>query len=104
MRQDSYPGRIIQEAQTADFNLEALSFKELKQLQKDLAKAIFTFEDRQKAEDQVKGCGFGFAEVQSRLARPLDQWEPVLRLDTITTEARIHITALTAAGGGTATV
>jgi DNA-binding protein H-NS len=34
----------------ADFNLGTLSLKELKQLQKDLAKAISTFEDRRKAE------------------------------------------------------
>lgn len=38
----------------ADFNLEALSLKELRQLQKDLAKAISTFEDRQKAEVRAK--------------------------------------------------
>ena len=38
----------------ADFNLEALSLKELRQLQKDLAKAISTFEDRHKAEARVK--------------------------------------------------
>ena len=38
----------------ADFNLEALSLKELRQLQKDLAKAISTYEDRQKAEARAK--------------------------------------------------
>ena len=38
----------------ADFNLEALKLKELKQLQKDLAKAISTFEDRQKPEARAK--------------------------------------------------
>ncbi|NEY92052.1 H-NS histone family protein [Tabrizicola oligotrophica] len=38
----------------ADFNLEALSLKELQQLQKDLAKAISTYEDRQKAEARAK--------------------------------------------------
>ena len=32
----------------ADFNLEAMSLKELRQLQKDLAKAISTYEDRPK--------------------------------------------------------
>jgi len=37
----------------ADFNIEALSLKELKQLQKDLAKAISTYEDRQKAEARL---------------------------------------------------
>ena len=38
----------------ADFNLGALSLKELRQLQKDLAKAISTFEDRHKAEARAK--------------------------------------------------
>jgi hypothetical protein len=38
----------------ADFNLEALSLKELRQLQKDLAKAISTYEDRHKAEARAK--------------------------------------------------
>lgn len=38
----------------ADFNLEALSLKELRQLQKDLAKTISTYEDRRKAEARAK--------------------------------------------------
>ncbi len=38
----------------ADFNLEALSLMELRQLQKDLAKAISTYEDRHKAEARAK--------------------------------------------------
>jgi DNA-binding protein H-NS len=38
----------------ADFNLEALSLKELRQLHKDLAKAISTYEDRHKAEARAK--------------------------------------------------
>ena len=38
----------------ADFSLEALSLKELRQLQKDLAKAISTYEDRHKAEARAK--------------------------------------------------
>lgn len=38
----------------ADFNLEALSLKELRQLQKDLARAISTYEDRHKAEARAK--------------------------------------------------
>ena len=38
----------------ADFNLEALSLKELRQLQKDLAKAVSTYEDRHKAEVRAK--------------------------------------------------
>lgn len=37
-----------------DFNLEALSLKDLRHLQKDLAKAISTYEDRQKAEARAK--------------------------------------------------
>ena len=36
----------------ADFNLEAMSLKELRQLQKDLAKAISTYEDRHKARNE----------------------------------------------------
>lgn len=36
-----------------DFDLEALSLKELKQLQKDVAKAISSFENRKKAEARV---------------------------------------------------
>lgn len=38
----------------ADFNLEAMSLKALRQLQKDLAKAISTYEDRHKAEARTK--------------------------------------------------
>jgi len=38
----------------ADYDLEALSLKELKQVQKDVAKAISTFEDRQRAEARAK--------------------------------------------------
>ena len=38
----------------AEFNLEAMSLKELRQLQKDLAKAISTYEDRHKAEARTK--------------------------------------------------
>jgi len=34
----------------ADYDLEALSLSELKKMQKDVAKAISTFEDRQKGE------------------------------------------------------
>ena len=37
-----------------DFNLEAMSLKELRQLQRDLTKAISTFEDRYKAEARAK--------------------------------------------------
>jgi DNA-binding protein H-NS len=42
------------EARRTDFNLEALSLKELRQLQKELAKAISTYEDRDKAEARAK--------------------------------------------------
>lgn len=38
----------------ADFNLEAMSLKELRQLQKDLAQAISTQQDRHKAEARAK--------------------------------------------------
>ena len=38
----------------AEFDVEALSLKELKSLQKDLAKAISTFEDRQKSDARSK--------------------------------------------------
>ncbi len=38
----------------ADYDLGALSLSELKKMQKDVAKAIATFEDRQKAEARTK--------------------------------------------------
>jgi DNA-binding protein H-NS len=38
----------------ADYDLEALTLGELKKMQKDVAKAISTFEDRQKAEARAK--------------------------------------------------
>ena len=38
----------------ADYDLEALSLNELKKMQKDVAKAISTFKDRQKAEARAK--------------------------------------------------
>ena len=53
----------------ADFNLEALSLKELRQLHKDLAKAIANYEDRHKAEARAKlevlakEMGYSFAEL-----------------------------------------
>lgn len=37
-----------------DFKLEAMSLKELRQLQKDLGKAISTYEDRHKSEARIK--------------------------------------------------
>ena len=53
----------------ADFNLEEMSLKELRQMQKDLAKAISTYEDRHKAEARAKleaiakEMGYSFAEL-----------------------------------------
>jgi DNA-binding protein H-NS len=53
----------------ADFDLEALSLSELKKMQKDVAKAISTFEDRQKAEARGKvealarDLGYSLAEL-----------------------------------------
>jgi DNA-binding protein H-NS len=47
----------------ADFDLEALSLSELKKMQKDVAKAITTFEDRQKAEALARDLGYSLAEL-----------------------------------------
>jgi DNA-binding protein H-NS len=53
----------------ADYDLEALSLGELKKMQKDVAKAIATFEDRQKAEARTKvealarDLGYSLAEL-----------------------------------------
>ena len=53
----------------ADYNLEALSLPELKRMQKDIVKAIATFEDRQKAEARTKleavtrEMGYSLAEL-----------------------------------------
>ena len=53
----------------ADFDLEALSLKELKKMQKDVVKAISMFEDRQKAEARAKveafarDLGYSLAEL-----------------------------------------
>ena len=53
----------------ADFDLEALSLNELKKMQKDIAKAISTFEDRQKAQARAKveafarDLGYSLAEL-----------------------------------------
>ena len=53
----------------ADYDLEALSLSELKKMQKAVAKAISTFEDRQKAEARAKvealarDMGFSLAEL-----------------------------------------
>ena len=53
----------------ADYDLEALSLTELKKMQKDIVKAISTFEDRQKAEARAKveafarDLGYSLAEL-----------------------------------------
>ena len=53
----------------ADLNFEAMSLKELRQLQKDLDKAISTYENRRKAEARAKldtiakEMGYGLAEL-----------------------------------------
>ena len=53
----------------ANYDLEALSLTELKKMQKDIAKAISTFEDRQKAEARAKveafarDLGYSLAEL-----------------------------------------
>ena len=53
----------------AAFHLEEMSLKELRQMQKDLAKAISTYEDRHKAEARAKleaiakEMGYSFAEL-----------------------------------------
>ena len=53
----------------ADYDLEALSLSELKKMQKDVAKAISTYQDRQKAEARAKvealarELGYSLAEL-----------------------------------------
>jgi DNA-binding protein H-NS len=53
----------------ADLDLQALSLSELKKMQKDVARAISTFEDRQKAEARAKvealarDLGYSLAEL-----------------------------------------
>ena len=53
----------------ADFNLEAMSLKDLRQLQKDLSRAISTYEDRQRSEARAKleaiakEMGYSLAEL-----------------------------------------
>jgi DNA-binding protein H-NS len=52
-----------------DINLDELSLKELKQLQKQVTKAVETFEDRHKAEARAKleavarEMGYSFADL-----------------------------------------
>lgn len=65
----SIPAHSGYEVPIADFDLEALWLSELKKMQKDIAKAISTFEDRQKAEARVKleafarELGYSLAEL-----------------------------------------
>jgi DNA-binding protein H-NS len=53
----------------ADYDLEALSLRELKKMHKDVAKAISTYQDRQKAEARAKvealarDLGYSLAEL-----------------------------------------
>jgi len=59
----------------AEYDLEALSLKELRQLQKDLSKAIATYEERQKAEARskleavAKDMGYSLAELVAAEAK-----------------------------------
>ena len=62
----------------ADYDLEALSLSELKKIQKDIAKAISTYQDRQKAEARAKvealarELGYSLAELvgtETKIAR-----------------------------------
>jgi len=60
----------------ADFNVETLSLKELKSLQKDLGKAISTFEDRQKSDARskleiiAKEMGYSLADLIGTETKP----------------------------------
>ncbi len=60
----------------ADYDLEALSLSELKKMQKDVARAIATFEDRQKAEARAKvealarDLGYSLAELVGTETKP----------------------------------
>lgn len=61
--------RAIKEDNMADIDLNALSLAELKQLEKNVAKAITSFEDRRKTEARAKvdelarELGFRFDEL-----------------------------------------
>ena len=60
----------------AEFDVETLSLKELKSLQKDLAKAISTFEDRQKIDARskleiiAKEMGYSLADLIGGEVKP----------------------------------
>ncbi|MCA0849544.1 H-NS histone family protein [Salipiger thiooxidans] len=62
-------------APTAAFDLEVLSLSELKKIQKDVAKAIATFEDRHKAkacakvEAFARDLGYSLAELVDTVTR-----------------------------------
>ena len=62
-------GHSAHEVPIADFDLEALWLSELKKMQKDVAKAIATYQDRQKAEARAKvealarDLGYSLAEL-----------------------------------------
>jgi DNA-binding protein H-NS len=60
----------------AEFDVETLSLKELKSLQKDLAKAISNFEDRKKCDARsklegiAKEMGYSLAELVGTDVKP----------------------------------
>ena len=60
----------------AEFDVETLSLKELKSLQKDLAKAISTFDDRQKSDARskleilAKEMGYSLADLIGTEVKP----------------------------------
>ena len=60
----------------AEFDVETLSLKELKNLQKDLARAISTFEDRQKSDARskleiiAKEMGYSLADLIGTEVKP----------------------------------
>ncbi|MDO8885109.1 MAG: H-NS histone family protein [Pseudotabrizicola sp.] len=60
----------------AEFDVETLSLKELKTLQKDLAKAISNFEDRKKSDARsklegiAKEMGYSLAELIGSEVKP----------------------------------
>jgi DNA-binding protein H-NS len=60
----------------AEFDVDTLSLKELKSLQKDLAKAISTFEDRQKSDARsklkiiAKEMGYSLADLIGTEVKP----------------------------------
>ena len=60
----------------ADYDLEALSLPELKKMQKDIARAISSYEDRQKAEARAKvealarDLGYSMAELVGADSKP----------------------------------